>query len=446
MKLNALQSHSLARIRLASRDLASLTLYILLGVIFSTGALQLGKRFFLEPLMVAESSLRIAKNVILVEEVLRRLDVEELPTGLIVRAAADHPVGSTLALNRFDRLLQDSLMNERGIKRKLARDIPPLIDPLGGHWIQLETKDGRRKLWIYQPDRLSSSLWFMGPLRVLVLAAGMMAGVLMFLQNQLIWPITKISISLPSGANRKAKLIAEEGVMPVRHLCMGVNRLLERINANEQDRCNLLRGLVHDFSGPTTRLILRVEQLGAELDENPALLESILSDLNHLKNLAEQLRILADAESLCLYREEAALDDLCHRISDRYDFNNIIVQVPRILIRADIKALERALSNLLDNAIEYGAPPVRITANQDREHLFIRIDDHGTGISTPTLLTMPHCSRQGDRERRRHQGLGLAIVEAFCAQHEGELRLSKSPHGGLRAELILPAHLVLHAS
>ncbi|MEB3201255.1 MAG: hypothetical protein VKK05_00385, partial [Synechococcus sp.] len=40
--------------------------------------------------------------------------------------------------------------------------------------------------------------------------------------------------------------------------------------------------------------------------------------------------------------------------------------------------------------------------------------------------------------RQRHRGLGLAIVERFCVDHQGRLKLLEAPGGGLRAELRLP--------
>lgn len=440
-----MQNSPSSGIRLARRDWGFLVLYLSLGVAGSFLLLQLITRLFLEPLMISESSLRIAKNIILVEEVLKRLDFEDLPSGLVIERSSRPPQGSSTALNRFDRLLKTSLHQDRGLDRQIARDIPPLRDPLGGHWIRINSTENGNSLWIYQADRLSSSLWFMGPLQAIAIIIGMMGGVLLFLRNQLILPVAKISATLPSGWNRRTKLIAETGMLPVRSLCVGVNRLLERINANEEDRRTLIRGLVHDFSGPTTRLILRVEQLGIDLNgDHEALLDSITGDLCHLRNLAQQLRLLAETGALEDQPQEAALDDLCQRIADRYDRKDLMVKVPRILVFLEINGLERAISNLIDNALEYGRAPVHLTAEQRRHGLLISVDDHGEGIASPTLLTMPHQSRRNDRERRRHQGLGLAIVDAFCVEHQGELRLSRSPWGGLKAELALPASVLLH--
>lgn len=432
------------RTALTRRDWLALLAWMGLGIAGGYLLLWFSIRVFLEPLMVSESSMRIAKNVLLVEEVLKQVSIKDLPSGMIIR---EDPIQATAArrgLSRFDQLLQESLIKDRGLNRTILPDSAPLIDPLGGHWVRLNASSNQPALWLYQADRLSSSLWFMAPLRAFTLALGMLAGIVLYLRQHLIKPIASITASLPDGSNHRTKLIAEEGMTPVRSLCVNVNRLLERINANEDERRSFIRGLVHDLSSPTTRLGLKLEQL--ELDDqgrHQALLASMNNDLEQLSSLVDQLRRIASDESLKGVQQEAALDDLCKRISDRYHKDDIAIKVPRILVRLDVAGLERAICNLLDNALEYGKPPVRIQAKRTRHSLLISVDDRGQGIASPTLLTMPHQSRSNDRQRVRHQGLGLQIVEAFCAQHNGEMKLSDSAQGGLRVQLVLPASVLV---
>lgn len=434
-----------ARTALSRRDWLALLAWMGAGIAAGYLVLGLSIRLFLEPLMVSESSLRIAKNVLLVEEVLKQLSISELPSGMIIR---EGPAPGPLAgrgLSRFDQLLQQSLIRERELQRTILPDSPPLVDPLGGHWVRLNTANNRQSLWLYQADRLSSSLWFMAPLRAFTLALGMMAGIVLYLRQHLIRPISTITASLPDGSNHRTNLIAEEGMTPVRSLCVNVNRLLERINANEDERRSFIRGLVHDLSSPTTRLGLKLEQLDLEdQGRHGPLLASMGHDLDQLSDLVEQLRSIASDQTLPTDQQEAALDDLCRRISDRYRRDEILIRVPRILVRLDVSGLERSLGNLLDNALEYGQPPVAIEARRTRNGLVISVDDHGRGMATPTLLTMPHHSRSSDRQRMRHQGLGLRIVEAFCSRHGGEMKLSRSALGGLRVRLLLPAAVLVH--
>jgi two-component system osmolarity sensor histidine kinase EnvZ len=104
------------------------------------------------------------------------------------------------------------------------------------------------------------------------------------------------------------------------------------------------------------------------------------------------------------------------------------------------ESLQRSLTNLLDNALEHGRPPVRVSAacRPGEGWLQIAVEDHGDGLRTLNVLQLPRIPHADDRQRRRHFGLGLAIVERFCLDHGGELALMPSPLGGLRVELRLP--------
>jgi len=97
----------------------------------------------------------------------------------------------------------------------------------------------------------------------------------------------------------------------------------------------------------------------------------------------------------------------------------IQLRVPRLLVEIDPDGLERALNNLIDNALEHGAPPVEVSGLRQGDSVLLRVDDHGPGIPTETLR---------------------------CLDHQGRLALLQAPSGGLRAELRLPAAKNQHQS
>jgi K+-sensing histidine kinase KdpD len=133
-----------------------------------------------------------------------------------------------------------------------------------------------------------------------------------------------------------------------------------------------------------------------------------------------------------------ALDDFCGRLAASYPRSVALeIDVPRLLVRLNVTGLERSLCNLIDNAIEYGSPPLLLSAGRQGQRLWIRLDDHGKGLPTPTLLTMPTPAHANDRQRSRHQGMGLLLVERYCRSQGGRLLLGHGPSGGLRAELHL---------
>ena len=429
------------RARLAGLDWLLLVASLALGGIAGYLGLLLGMRLLLEPRIVSETALRLSKYTVLVEQVLQHAE-EPLPAGVLVRQQNQLPSGTPAQAGRFERLVEEAMAREFGLQRRLQRDQPPLQDPWGGHWVQLNRFDERtgQTLWLFQSQLLSNSLWYLPPLRILAIVIGALAGLVLFLRLKVERPLGQLlTLLAEQGSAAPLQLLPEQGIAPIRNLSLRINRLLERINNTASTRRQLLHGLTHDLGGPHARLMLRTEILCERLSgENGELAQAMALDLERLRELTDQLALLGEQELPAERRQPCALDDLCGRIVASHPSRLIKLRLPRLLVNLDPEGLQRALNNLIDNALEYGAPPVELSAVRRGSDLLLRVDDHGAGIPTETLLAIPGPSRSNDRQRQRHRGLGLAIVERFCVDHQGRLRLLEAPGGGLRAELQLP--------
>ena len=245
--------------------------------------------------------------------------------------------------------------------------------------------------------------------------------------------------AIPDTSLAPLTLLPERGVAPLRMLTLRINRLLERLNGVAADRRGLLRGLAHDLGGPQARLMLQAEILQESLEAPPRqVLDSMLEELRQLAAITVQLGVLADQEMPEDINEPIALDDFCKRLVASYPANDrLVLAVPRLFLLIDLLGLERSLCNLIDNALEYGRPPVTLLAWREGSCLRIVVDDRGDGLRSPTLLTMPASMRADDRQRQRHQGLGLLLVDRFCRSQGGRLVLRRCEGGGLRAEMLL---------
>jgi two-component system, OmpR family, osmolarity sensor histidine kinase EnvZ len=407
-------------------------------------ALLLGIRIVLEPRMVSETALRLSNQVELVEMLLQYRQPEELPSSVTIRGNASLAEWQTRPTKRFDRLVQEAMRREFRLDRLLLPDQPPLVDPGGGYWIQIQSPGGLGEpIWLHRSIRLSSSIWYLPLLRILAIVVGGLGGLVLFLRLKIERPLSLMLKRLSElDSSGPLPLLPEEGIRPIRLLSLRINRLLERINNTARARRQLLHGLTHDLGGPHARLMLRTEILCERLSEEPAeIARAMALDLDRLRVLTDQLAMLGEQEIPPGRRQACALDDLCGRIAASHPSRLIRVRVPRLLVELDQDGLERALNNLIDNALEYGAPPVELSAARRGDTVLLRVDDFGPGIPTETLLAMPSPSRSTDRERQHHRGLGLAIVERFCLDHQGRLLLLQAPGGGLRAELRLPVLL-----
>ena len=100
--------------------------------------------------------------------------------------------------------------------------------------------------------------------------------------------------------------------------------------------------------------------------------------------------------------------------------------------------------NLLDNACKWANRRVRVTVIPNaatlraRPFFCLRVEDDGPGLPEEARAAV---MKRGTRldESKPGSGLGLSIVTEIAELYGGEVRLDKSPLGGLRADLYLPA-------
>ena len=207
---------------------------------------------------------------------------------------------------------------------------------------------------------------------------GGLGGLVLFLRLKVERPLSRmLNLLVEQGVAVPLQLLPEEGIAPIRLLSLRINRLLERINNTATARRQLLHGLTHDLGGPHARLMLRTEILCERLDGgNGEIAKAMAMDLERLRSLTDQLALLVEQELPAERRQACALDDLCGRIVASHPSQLIRLRMPRLLVKLDPDGLERALNNLIDNALEYGAPPVQLSGVRQGNQVLLRVDDH----------------------------------------------------------------------
>ncbi len=120
--------------------------------------------------------------------------------------------------------------------------------------------------------------------------------------------------------------------------------------------------------------------------------------------------------------------------------------LPEVL--ADERALKQILLNLLSNAVKFTPAGGRVTvgASAEGDRVRLTVKDTGIGISHEDLARLGRPFEQVESQQAKTvqgTGLGLALVRALTALHEGEFRLESEPGRGTAASILLPTRATI---
>ena len=107
-------------------------------------------------------------------------------------------------------------------------------------------------------------------------------------------------------------------------------------------------------------------------------------------------------------------------------------------VRCQREDLDEMLGNLLDNACKWGRSRVSIESAAGPQTMVITVDDDGPGLDPSMREVVLQRGVRAD-EAAPGSGFGLAIVRDLADLYGGSIALDRSPDGGLRAQLTLPA-------
>ena len=232
--------------------------------------------------------------------------------------------------------------------------------------------------------------------------------------------------------------LSEHGPSEVAHASRAFNAMQIALQKNLRERTRILASISHDLKTPLTRLRLRVAALSpaherdraeADIDAMDALVQEGLDYARSER--VEEARVPSDLNAMVDTLAEQA-EDLGHAVTLHGRLVAPVTCAPR--------AIQRALQNLVDNALKYGGE-VEIELSQDDRGATIRIQDRGPGIPEALLERVfePFYRIEDSRNRQTGgTGLGLSIARNLVHGQGGRLRLENRDGGGLAAVVFLP--------
>ena len=190
-------------------------------------------------------------------------------------------------------------------------------------------------------------------------------------------------------------------------------------------------------------------------DEARAVIESSLEEIRRMSSMVEQMLDLARSGSTQPSRSgslqpldlAALASGTTARMARRareLGIRLLTEAAAPLMIAGDRPALERAVYNILENAIAYtpAGGCVTVRAKRDGVDAVLEVVDTGIGIPPEDLPHITEPFFRGDRARGVHAGgagLGLTIVKTTADEHRGAFQASSRPGGGTTISLRFPA-------
>ncbi|TDQ84066.1 two-component system OmpR family sensor kinase [Dongia mobilis] len=264
-------------------------------------------------------------------------------------------------------------------------------------------------------------------------------------------PIHRLRSEIASRGGHDLSVVPVEN-MPVElmPIVKDINRLLRRLDRTLKAERDFVANSAHELRTPVAAAIAQSQRLAAELGDSPqrVRVDQVIQALRRLAALAEKLLQLARAESGSAASDETVdLLPVIDLVRDEFErqpdkANRIVWRDPptRLAAPIDIDAFAILLRNLIENAINHGAPGGRI-------ELFVDVAGDLHVVNAGPVVPPAELQRLTDRFARGRQagagfGLGLAISAMILRQAGGDLFMRSPAEGrgdGFEAIIRLPA-------
>ncbi|QYK41092.1 MAG: HAMP domain-containing protein [Paracoccaceae bacterium] len=259
-----------------------------------------------------------------------------------------------------------------------------------------------------------------------------------FLRAQL-RPITRLAAAADAFGKGQHLPYRPRGATEVRAAGVAFLDMRGRIERQIEQRTLMLSGVSHDLRTPLTRLRLGLAMLPD--DEETRALQA---DVAQMQRLVDEFLAFARGDAM-EEPEETDPADLVRRVVENAERGGQAVRLAGVegggRVRLRVQAMQRALENLIGNAVRYGTR-AEVSVIFGERSLRLVVEDDGPGIPADrreaAMTPFMRLDDARDPNRGGGVGLGLAIAADVARSHGGALRLGESAAlGGLRAEIVL---------
>ncbi|HWY65822.1 MAG TPA: ATP-binding protein [Rhizomicrobium sp.] len=329
----------------------------------------------------------------------------------------------------LDDILEQRIGKDRDFRtERIGNDFEIRVDVHDGVLSVLVPRD---RVTVSKPDIFI--LWMVG-------SSLLLGGIaFIFLRNQ-VRPIERLARAADSfGKGRAVPDFKPYGATEVRRAAQAFITMRERIERHVTQRTEMLAGVSHDIKTPLTRMKLTLAMMPDDGD-----VVSMRADIAEMEHMLDDYLAFARGEG----GEDASLTDLSELVREAASAAERAQPKAQISVTASAHVpvsvrragLRRVLANLIENALKHGSK-VAVSLTQDERLVEIAVEDNGPGIPEPRreeAFRPFHRLDEGRNLQSGGSGLGLAIARDIARVHGGDIVLSESPLGGLKATVRLP--------
>src|SRR5271165_6540848 len=252
------------------------------------------------------------------------------------------------------------------------------------------------------------------------------------------------------------RILAEGYPFELASLAGTFNKMLDRLEDSFERISRFSADIAHDLRTPVNNIRGEAEVALARartVDEYRDVLGSCLEEAVRLSDLIGDLLFLARAESPLtqLHRAPVDVGELLGSLCEYYEASaeegrialTTAVDAERVIAELDRTLMQRAVGNLITNALVHTPPGGSITlgANADGTSVCIKVSDTGVGIPPDALPRVFDRFYRVDTSRSQSSGgtgLGLSIVQSIVTLHGGNAEIASQPGQGTRVTLRIP--------
>jgi signal transduction histidine kinase len=238
------------------------------------------------------------------------------------------------------------------------------------------------------------------------------------------------------------------------------NEILVRLKHMDESRQEFVSNVSHELKTPITSIRVLADTLLSMGDAPPEMYRDFLSDIS--REIDREGTIIEDLLAMVRLEQTGAelevtpinINELLERVLKRLrpiaaerEIEVYLESFRPVIADVDEVKLERAFTNLVENAIKYNNDGgwVRVSLNADHNYFYVKIVDNGVGIPEDAVDKIFERFYRVDKARSRNTGgtgLGLSITRTIIRLHHGVVKVHSEYGSGTTFHIRIPLNYI----